>query len=60
MKDWENGTLIEKANGVEFAIHSGNVNMAISKRKSTVCFFRLDRSCGQKSYDKSIKMLPLS
>ena len=56
----EDGTLIEEANETKFVNQNGNINMAINKTNSAMPFFGLVPSYGQKSSDKTNKMLSLS
>ena len=56
----EGGTLIEEANEAKFVNQNGNINMAINKTNSAMPFFGLVPSYGQKSCDKTNKMLSLS
>ena len=52
----EGGTLIEEANEAKFVNQNGNIN----KTNSAMPFFGLVPSYGQKSCDKTNKMLSLS
>ena len=57
---YQDGTLIDEANEAKFVNQNGSINTAIYKTNSAMPFFGLVPSYGQKSCDKTNKMLSLS
>ena len=57
---WEDGTLINNKNKVDFTIGNKQLNdNNISKPGTSKSFFRMGSTYGPRSYDKSSKVLPL-